>query len=119
MTQGTLSRIAIAVTAAAYLASFIAVAGPVVLAFGLLSQFLFILPGVLIVRAIAPAAGWLAPLTVGPFAGQALGSLVLTLLWITGAHGVWLLLAAPLIVALLAIPARSLAGRCHHVVDHD
>jgi len=111
VTQGTLSRIAIAVTAAAYLASHVAVAGPAVLAFGLLSQFLFILPGVLIVRAMAPASGWLAPLTIGAFVGQALGSLVLTLLWITGAHGVWLLLAAPAIVSLFAIPARSLAGR--------
>ena len=111
MTQGTLSRIAIVVTATAYLASYVAVAGPGVLAFGLLSQFLFILPGVLIVRAAAPTAGWLAPATIGPFVGQALGSLVLTLLWITGAHGVWLLLAAPAMVSLFAIPARALAGR--------
>jgi hypothetical protein len=111
VTQGTLSRIAFAVTAAAYLASFVAVAGPAVLAFGLVSQFLFIFPGVLIVRAITPASGWLAPLTLGPFVGQALCSLVLTLLWITGAHGVWLLIAAPVMVSVIAIPARSLAGR--------
>ena len=101
----------ILLAAAAYLATYLAVADPLVLAFGLASQFLFVLPGVLILRAIAPGAGWLAAVSFGPLVGQALGSLVLTLLWITGAHGVWLLIAAPLLVSLLALPARRLAGR--------
>ena len=101
----------ILLAAAAYLATYLAVANPLVLAFGLASQVLFVLPGILILRAIAPAQGWLPALGFGPFVGQALGSLVLTLLWITGAHGAWLLIAAPLIVSLLAVPARRLAGR--------
>ena len=109
MTPAGLTRFAVAAAAAAYLASYLAVAAPAVLGFGLISQVLFVVPGVLIVRAFAP--GWLPAVAFGPFVGQALGSLVLTLLWLTGAHGVWLLLAAPLIVSLLAAPARRLAGR--------
>lgn len=104
-------RVAIVACVAAYVAAYLAVASPLVLAFGLASQILFVLPGVLILRVIAPAQGWLPALGFGPFVGQALGSLVLTLLWITGAHGVWLLVAAPLLVSLLAVPARRLAGR--------
>lgn len=100
-----------AVAALAYFACYVAVSSPAALAFTLFSQFLFVLPGYLILRAIAPTQGWLPALTLGPFVGQALGSLVLTLLWITGAHGVWLLIAAPLIVALLALPARLAADR--------
>lgn len=103
--------IVIVACAAAYLASYLAVASPLVLAFGLVSQAVFVFPGILILRAIAPAQGWLPALGLGPFVGQALGSLVLTLLWITGAHGVWLLIATPLLVSLLAVPARRLAGR--------
>jgi hypothetical protein len=97
--------------ATAFLATFAAVAGPIALAFGLLSQLIFLLPGVLIVRAIAPGAGWLAPLAFGPLLGQALGSFMLTLVWVAGGRGPWLLIAAPVLVALLAWPARRLAGR--------
>ena len=64
---------ALLLVAAAYLATFAAVAGPAALAFGLLSQLIFLLPGVLIVRAIAPGDGWLPPLAFGPLVGQALG----------------------------------------------
>ena len=96
---------------AAYAASLLTVASVPVLAFGLLSQLIFIAPGLLIVRAIAPSHGWVSAVTLGPFVGQALGSLILTLLWIAGAHGVWTLIAAPAIVALLALPARRLQGR--------
>jgi hypothetical protein len=103
--------VAIVVCVAAYLATCLAVASPLVLVFGLVSQVLFVLPGILILRAVAPAQGWLPAVAFGPFVGQALGSLVLTLLWITGAHGVWLLIAAPLLVSLLAMPACRLAGR--------
>jgi len=103
--------VAIVVCVAAYLATCLAVASPLVLVFGLASQVLFVLPGILILRAVAPTQGWLPALAFGPFVGQALGSLVLTLLWITGTHGVWLLIAAPLLVSLLAMPARRLAGR--------
>lgn len=105
------TRAAIAVVVLAYLLTFLAVATPAVLVFGLLSQFVFVLPGYLILRAVAPTGGWLPAATLGPFVGQALGGLVLTLLWITGAQGPWLLAAAPAIVSLLAIPARRAAGR--------
>jgi hypothetical protein len=111
VTPAALKRFALAVAAAAYLASYLAVAAPAVLAFGLISQILFVVPGVLIVRAISRAHGWLPAIAFGPFVGQSLGSLVLTLLWLTGAHGVWLLVAAPMIVSLLVRPAGRLAGR--------
>ena len=96
---------------AAYLATYLAVASPLVLAFGIASQVVFVLPGMLIVRSLSPAQGWLPVVSFGPIVGQALGSFVLTLLWITGAHGAWLLIAAPLVVSFLALPARRLAGR--------
>lgn len=101
----------ILLAAAAYLATYFAVASPLALAFGLVSQILFVLPGILIMRAIAPTQGWLPVVAFGPFVGQALGSLVLTLLWMTGAHGAWLLIVAPVLVSLLAMPARRLEGR--------
>jgi hypothetical protein len=102
---------ALLLVATAFLATFAAVAGPAALAFGLLSQLIFLLPGVLIVRAIAPGGGWLAPLAFGPLVGQALGSFVLTLLWVAGGRGPWLIIVAPILVALLVWPARRLAGR--------
>ena len=96
---------------ASYLTTLLAVATPPTLAFALATQLLFVAPGVLILRAIAPGGGWLAPLACGPFVGQALGSFVLTLLWVAGGRGPWLIAVAPLLVALLAFPARRLAGR--------
>jgi len=98
-------------SAAACLAALVAVASPLPLAFGLLSQAIFILPGVLIVRALSRGEGWLASIAFGPLAGQALGYLVLTGLWVAGARGPWLMLAAPVIVAALIIPAARLGGR--------
>jgi hypothetical protein len=93
-------------------AAFAAVASPLPLLFGLISQAVFVLPGVLLARAIANREdGWLASLAFGPLVGQALGCLVLTLLWVAGARGPWLLLAAPALVAALVLPARSLRGR--------
>jgi hypothetical protein len=97
--------------AGAYLATFAAVAGPAALAFGILSQLIFVLPGVLIVRALAPGTGWLPPIAFGPLLGQALGSFVLTLLWAGGGRGVWMIAVAPAIVALLIVPSRRLGGR--------
>ncbi len=103
--------LALLFVAAAFAATFAAVAGPAALAFGLPSQLIFLLPGVLIVRAMAPGAGWLAPIAFGPLLGQALGSFVLTLLWVAGGRGVWMIAAAPLIVAVLIWPARQLKDR--------
>src|SRR5687768_1320924 len=97
--------------AGAYIATFAAVAGPAALAFGIPSQLFFLLPGVLIVRAMTPSSGWLAPVAFGPLLGQALGSFVLTLLWVAGGRGVWTIAAAPLMVAAFVLVARRLAGR--------
>jgi hypothetical protein len=97
--------------AGAYIATFAAVAGPAALAFGIPSQLIFLLPGVLIVRAMTPGSGWLASVAFGPLLGQALGSFVLTLIWVAGGRGVWTSAVAPLIVMLLIWPARRLAGR--------
>lgn len=106
-----MTTVAIVVCVAAHLACYVAVASPAVLAFGLASQLVFVLPGIFILRVIAPAQGWLPALGFGPFVGQALGSLVLTLLWVTGAHGLWLIVVAPLLVSLLALPAGLLKDR--------
>ena len=104
--------IATALAAIASLATFAVVASPHALLFGLLSQIVFILPGVAIVRALSTKEdGSLASIAFGPLIGQALGCFVLTLLWVAGARGVWLLIAAPAIVAALIVPARSLRGR--------
>ena len=101
----------IVVAALAHLAAYLAVAGPAALAFGLISQAIFIAPGILILRAITPRHGWLPGAVFGPLVGMALGCLVMTLLWVAGGRGPWLLIAAPLIVATLASPARRLQGR--------
>ena len=101
----------IVVAAVACLAVYLAVAGPAALAFGLISQAIFIAPGILILRAIAPRQGWLPIAAFGPLVGQALGCFVMTLLWVAGGRGPWLLIVTPLIVAVLAWPARRLEGR--------
>lgn len=103
--------VAVAIALAAYAATFLAVASPAPLIFGVVSQFLFVLPGILIVRALSPAAGWLPALAFGPLFGQAFGSLILTGFWVAGGRGAWLLVAAPLLVWTLAVPARGLRGR--------
>ncbi len=104
-------RLAIAGCVAAFAMSYASVASPAPLVFGLISQLIFLLPGALIVRAMTPCAGWLAALTYGPAVGQALGSLMLTLLWVAGGRESWLMIGAPLLAATLAWPARRLAGR--------
>lgn len=103
--------VAVALAAIAFLATFVAVASPAPLAFGLLTQLIFVAPGVLLLRAVAPAEGWLPALAWGPLLGQALSSLAATGLWVAGGHGPWLLVAAPAIVAALIVPARRLRGR--------
>jgi hypothetical protein len=109
--QRAATRAAIAVAIAAYLASFLSFASIPVLAFGVLSQVIFVLPGILMLRSIAPAQGWLPALAFGPLTGQALGSLVMTLLWVAGGRGAWLLIVAPLIVAALIPVAGTLRHR--------
>ena len=105
-------RSAATVTAAAYLISLLTVSGPLGVMFGIVTHLLFAGPGVLIVRGAAGvSAGWLVPLAFGPLVGQALGSVALTALWAAGGRGIWLLAAAPALVALLVLPARRLEGR--------
>ena len=101
----------ILLAAAACSIAFAAVASPGPLLFGLVSQALFIVPGILILRAIAPAQGWLPIAAFGPLVGQALGCFVMTLLWVAGGRGPWLLVATPVIVATLAWPATRLQNR--------
>jgi len=103
----------ILLAAAACTAALAAVASPAALAFGLASQALFIVPGILILRAIAPGQGWLPIAAFGPLVGQALGYFVMTLLWVAGGRGPWLLIAVPLIVVALVVPARRMRGRWH------
>ena len=101
-----------AVTALAYAITLLAVATAPTLAFAVPAQLLFVLPGVFILRAIAGVErGWLMPLAFGPLVGQALASLALTGLWAAGGRGVWLLAAAPVLVALLIKPAARLRER--------
>lgn len=103
---------AIAISALAYLATLLAVATPLTLVFAATAQLAFVLPGVFILRAVAGAErGWLMPLSFGPLLGQALGSLALTGLWAAGGRGVWLVIVAPLLVAMLIKPAARLRGR--------
>ena len=112
MSEGKTSQAVVAVTAIGYLGLFAAVAAPAALLFGVSAQIAFILPGIAIARAIAgPALGWLVPLALGPLLGQALGSLALTGVWAAGGRGIWVVLAAPLLVAGLIVPARRLQGR--------
>ena len=65
----------------------------------------------------AAARAGCRPLAFGPLVGQALGSFVLTLLWVAGGRGAWLLIAAPLIVAAARVagaPAARAAGASRH-----
>ena len=112
MTERTQARSGVAIAAAAYLALLVAIASPLALLFGVSVQIAFVLPGIAIARAIAgPSLGWLVPLAFGPMLGQALASLALTGVWAAGGRGIWVVLAAPLLVTAVVIPARRLQGR--------
>ena len=106
------ARVTTVAVAVVFAATLLAVASPGALAFGLIVQILFIVPGLFIVRRIAGTdAGWLAPLTVGPIVGHALATIALTLLWSAGGRGLWVVVAAPAMVALLIPAAGRLQGR--------
>lgn len=108
MTRGRLGLMVLL----AYLAVLLSITTAWGLAFGVATQAVFILPGVLIVRAVSgPGRGWLIPAAFGPLVGQALSSMALSLLWIAGGRGLWLLAAAPALVTLLIRPAGRLEGR--------
>lgn len=88
------------------------VAHPWVAARVVVETTIFVLPGLLLLRAVAgPAAGWLPVLAFGPFVGFGLSSLALLGLWLAGGHGTWTLLASPALVLALVPLARRLQGR--------
>lgn len=111
MKAGALPAAAVVGAAGSFVAALLAVAAVPVLAFGAVSQAAFVLPGIAIVRAMASGRGWLPALAFGPLLGHALGCFAMTLLWVAGGRGPWLMLAAPLLVTLLVWPARRLDGR--------
>lgn len=88
------------------------VARPPVAAFGILEKIAFVLPGLLLIRAVAgPAAGWLPVVAFGPCLGFGLSSLTLLALWVSGGRGSWTLFLAPLMLGPLVPLARRLRGR--------
>ncbi len=88
------------------------VARPTVAGLSLLQLAIFVLPGLLIVRAAAGrAAGWLPVAAFGPFVGFGGSSLLLMGLWLAGARGAWTLAAAPILLGALVPWARRLSGR--------
>ncbi len=70
------------------------------------------LPGIVVVRRIygAQAGSWAQSFLVGPVWGFSLTSLVLLVMWVAGIRNVPVLLLAPILAALVAIPAGRLAG---------
>ncbi len=74
---------------------------------GVLQELVLMVPGLLIVRAAAgPAAGWLPVVSLGPFIGTALSTLVMLGFWVIGGRGWWLFAASPALVLLL-VPYAS------------
>ena len=91
-----------AVCGIALILALVADPGPILIA--LAEKATMMLPGVLLVRAVAgPAAGWLPVAVFGPLLGVGISALVMLGLWATGGRGLWLFLAAPG-VALALVP---------------
>ncbi|MGE0043379.1 MAG: hypothetical protein AB7H88_01280 [Vicinamibacterales bacterium] len=102
------------VTGVAYLATLLTLTTPQGAVLSVLSQALFVVPGVVILRvALGAGPGWLLPATIGPLLGVALSSLALLGLWMAGGRGAWTLAAAPALTTLLAWPAARVRGRWH------
>lgn len=93
-------------------ATLLLVAPPWFIPFALLEKAVFLLPGLLLVRAAAgPAAGWLPVVALGPFIGFGLSSLTLLALWAAGGRGNWTSFVAPALVLPLVPFARRVQGR--------
>jgi hypothetical protein len=72
----------------------------------------FLLPGLLLVRAVAGrSSGWLPVVAFGPVVGFGLSSLVLLGLWVGGGRGSWTLFVAPALLLPLVPFAYRLQGR--------
>ncbi|MBL8135151.1 MAG: hypothetical protein JNL48_00895 [Acidobacteria bacterium] len=97
---------------AAYAAVLVAVSTPQDALIGVIVQAAFVAPGVAILERMVPRGGrWLALVTLGPVIGLAASTLTLLALWVAGARGPWLFVAAPALAALLAWPAGRLRER--------
>ncbi len=72
----------------------------------------FALPGVLLVRRLygSQPGSTAAALLAGPAWGYVLSSLALLALWAVGTRHIALLMLAPIVGGLAALPARRLAG---------
>lgn len=96
----------------ASLVTLLVVANPIAAVVSAATHLLFVLPGVLLVRAACAAPGrWLPAVAFGPMVGMALSSLPLLAFWAAGARGPWTLIAAPLLLCPLALLAPRLQGR--------
>lgn len=93
-------------------ATLLLVAEPWFVLLAIVEKGVFLMPGLLLVRAAAgPAAGWLPVVAFGPFIGFGLSSLTLLGLWAAGGRGSWTILAASLLVLPLVPFARRVQGR--------
>ena len=94
-------------------AATMALAAPAqVIGLSLVEKAALMLPGVLLVRAVAsPTMGWLSAIAFGPLLGIALSSLPLLALWLAGGRGTWTLFLAPALLFPLLPFARRLQGR--------
>ncbi|MCC7126997.1 MAG: hypothetical protein IT178_19280 [Acidobacteria bacterium] len=107
-----MTRALVALTAVSLAAMALAVSAPDRALLVALQYVAYTLPGVLLVRAAAgPGAGWLAPLTFGPFIGFGASCLSLLALWTLGARSGWLLVVPPLLVMPLVPLARRARQR--------
>jgi hypothetical protein len=100
-----------ATVAGAYAWTLLAVGGAWDALAGVGVQALVMAPGVLIVRRVAPGAGWLPLIAIGPAVGLGLSNLALLGLWAAGGRGLWVIPAAAAIAAAVALPAGRLSGR--------
>jgi hypothetical protein len=107
-------RLAATALVTASLLTLAAVASPKAGTFVVGSLLLFMAPGVLLVRRTLDEhtpGSFLTALAFGSIAGFGTSSLALLALWAAGGRGAWLLAAAPVIAAALAVPAARWRGR--------
>ncbi|MDH4064501.1 MAG: hypothetical protein OEW19_08875, partial [Acidobacteriota bacterium] len=103
-----LDAVLIALAALAVVGTLLLVARPWFIGLALVEHAMLLLPGLLLVRAVAgPGSGWLPVLAFGPVIGFGLSSLTLLGVWVAGGRGAWTLALAP----ALALPLVPLARR--------
>ncbi len=110
--SGAAARLLVSLATGAILLTMALLAPPRVIALSLVEKVALMLPGVLLVRAIAgPSVGWLPAATFGPLLGVALSSLPLLGIWMAGGRGSWTLFVSPALLLMLLPFARRLKGR--------